>query len=72
MCMLSSSLRLRLTCIITIVGEVNIPFNKVHLLNKTLYDPWKLTLPQYGRGVVANFEVFHQLHCLVYLLFFPL
>ncbi|KAH8784569.1 hypothetical protein F5882DRAFT_294848, partial [Hyaloscypha sp. PMI_1271] len=46
------------------IGEVNIPFNKVHLLNKTLHDPWKLTLPQYGRGVVANFEVFHQLHCL--------
>jgi len=69
---LSSSLRLGLTCIITIVGEINIPFDGLHLLNKTLDDMWKLTPPQYGRGVVANFEVFHQLHCLVYPLHSPL
>ncbi|OCL00371.1 uncharacterized protein K441DRAFT_651284 [Cenococcum geophilum 1.58] len=46
------------------IGEINIPFDVLHLLNKTLDDMWKLTPPQYGRGVVANFEVFHQLHCL--------
>ena len=54
-----------------IVGEINIPLDKLHLLNRTADDLWKLVPPQYGGGVRANFEVFHQLHCLVYPLYFP-
>jgi hypothetical protein len=32
-----------LTCILIIVNGVNIPFDKLHLLNRTIDDLWKLT-----------------------------
>ncbi|KUL80348.1 hypothetical protein ZTR_09709 [Talaromyces verruculosus] len=43
---------------------VNIPLNKLHLLNKSTEVDWLRTPEEAGGGVVALLEVVHQLHCL--------
>lgn len=45
--------------------DINVPLDKLHLLNRSAEGNWKHTPAQYGGGAEANVEVFHQLHCLV-------
>lgn len=44
---------------------MNIPDDKVHLLNYTPGVDYMHTPAKYGGGLEALVEVFHQLHCLV-------
>ncbi|PLB50808.1 hypothetical protein P170DRAFT_425110 [Aspergillus steynii IBT 23096] len=47
------------------VGDVNIPLNKLPLLNKSTDGEWKRVAPEHGGGVYALIETFHQIHCLL-------
>lgn len=43
----------------------NVDSNKIHLLNKSLSQPWHHTEPIFGGGIAAQSWGSHQLHCLV-------
>ncbi|KAI1296023.1 hypothetical protein F5Y03DRAFT_399033 [Xylaria venustula] len=45
-------------------GPVNIPEDKLAVLNKSRETNWKHTKPEKGGGLVGSLEVFHHLHCL--------
>lgn len=45
-------------------GPVNIPVDKLSVLNKSKDDDWQRTKPESGGGVIGSLEVFHQIHCL--------
>ncbi|MCJ1475783.1 hypothetical protein MMC13_004447 [Lambiella insularis] len=45
-------------------GDMNIPEDKMRLLNRSLQTSWKRTPAKFGGGIEAAAEVFHQLHCL--------
>ncbi|PMD49121.1 uncharacterized protein K444DRAFT_549821, partial [Hyaloscypha bicolor E] len=45
-------------------GEINVPYENLHLLNKSTDMPWQRTDPDEGGGVVGFLEVFHVIHCL--------
>ncbi|GJP93025.1 DUF3328 domain protein [Aspergillus niger] len=42
----------------------NVDSNKIHLLNKSLSQPWHHTEPIFGGGIAAQSWGSHQLHCL--------
>lgn len=44
---------------------MNVPEDKVQLLNYTPTAEYMHTPAKYGHGLEALVEVFHQLHCLV-------
>ncbi|KAH8888133.1 hypothetical protein GQ53DRAFT_725324 [Thozetella sp. PMI_491] len=45
-------------------GPINIPEEKLDVLNKSREIDWKHTKPEKGGGIVGSLEVFHHLHCL--------
>lgn len=45
----------------TIVGTIDVPFDKLSALNKSQDAPW---FRSNKGGVVGGLEVFHSLHCL--------
>lgn len=47
------------------VELINIPVEKLSLLNKSVTGPWRHLPKSQGGGVAGFIEVFHQLHCLV-------
>lgn len=49
-----------------IEGTINVPFDKLGALNKTLKGKeYKRTPIESGGGYAAQVEVLHQLHCVV-------
>ncbi|KAI1119431.1 hypothetical protein F5Y14DRAFT_395268 [Nemania sp. NC0429] len=45
-------------------GPINVPYDKLDVLNKSSEVEWKRTKPEAGGGVIGSLEVFHHLHCL--------
>ena len=50
----------------SIIGPaINIPMDKLHLLNKSTEVDWIRTPEEAGGGAAGLLEVMHQLHCVV-------
>lgn len=45
-------------------GPINIPFERLDVLNKSRDGNWQRTTPEDGGGIVGSLEVFHHIHCL--------
>ncbi|KAE8374158.1 hypothetical protein BDV26DRAFT_284484 [Aspergillus bertholletiae] len=45
-------------------GNLNVPLDKLVLLNKSTATDWIRVPPEHGGGVSGAIEVFHQIHCL--------
>ncbi|KAI8627968.1 hypothetical protein F5Y19DRAFT_465573 [Xylariaceae sp. FL1651] len=45
-------------------GPINIPFERLDVLNKSRDGNWQRATPEDGGGIVGSLEVFHYIHCL--------